>query len=150
MIRWKPSTLTPVPVRGYFLAGLLVFVGCAVRIETAIRYRRGPASAGQDAASLLLVPAVLEVVATASPGDTLNVRAIAPRADLAPYPESFVATASDVCDSGRQHRSSRSASSPSAAAVTSWPSSSRSTASSRVEGLPGSGSDWASARTTCS
>jgi uncharacterized membrane protein YiaA len=27
------------PVRGYYFAGLLVFTGCAVRIETAIRQR---------------------------------------------------------------------------------------------------------------
>lgn len=37
-----------VPMRGYFFAALLVFVGSAVRIETAIRYRRSPASAGED------------------------------------------------------------------------------------------------------
>jgi len=45
--------LTPVPVRGCFLAGLLVFVGWAVRIATAIRYRRCPAGAGQDSGEAL-------------------------------------------------------------------------------------------------
>ncbi|HEX9999942.1 MAG TPA: hypothetical protein VGB74_05785 [Actinoplanes sp.] len=31
-----------VPVRGYFFAGLLVVVGIALRVETAIRYRPAP------------------------------------------------------------------------------------------------------------
>lgn len=61
------------------------------------------ASSGQDAASLLMVPAILEFVdaqgerrATASAGDALIIRAIAPRADTAPYPESFVVIATSA------------------------------------------------------
>jgi hypothetical protein len=36
-----------VPVRGYYFAGLLVFVGAAVRVEAAIRYRHGAVEADQ-------------------------------------------------------------------------------------------------------
>lgn len=61
------------------------------------------ASAGPASASLLMMPAILEVVdaqgeprATAAAGDTLIIRATAPRADTAPYPESFVAGATSA------------------------------------------------------
>jgi hypothetical protein len=36
-----------VPVRGYYFAGLLVFVGCAVRIEAAVKHRHAPVEIGQ-------------------------------------------------------------------------------------------------------
>ena len=36
-----------VPVRGYYFAGLLVFVGTAVRVEAALRYRHGAGEADQ-------------------------------------------------------------------------------------------------------
>jgi hypothetical protein len=61
------------------------------------------ATAGPASASLLMMPAILEVVdaqgeprATAAAGDTLIIRATAPRADTAPYPESFVAGATSA------------------------------------------------------
>jgi hypothetical protein len=68
------------------------------------------ASAGQDAASLLMVPAILEIVdgqgetrTTAAAGEALTVRAIAPRANTASYPESFVVIATSVLGADWQY-----------------------------------------------
>jgi hypothetical protein len=49
---------------------------------------------GQVAASLLLVPAIVEILnSPASAGDTLSIRVTAPRADTSPYADSFAVIA---------------------------------------------------------